>query len=118
MLNQLAGGILLVTSRYEGFSLSLVEGMSQGLIPVAYPVGIAPEIIRNGKNGFLITSQAEGKKIIQRLLNASQKQRQRMALEARETAKVFTTKAISKSLLKIYTQVLQRGPRPDRNKTL
>ena len=28
--------------------------MSQGLVPVSYSVGVAPEIIRNGENGFLV----------------------------------------------------------------
>lgn len=54
-----AGSILLVTSRYEGFSLSLIEGMSQGLIPVTFGVGVAPEIIINGVNGYIVDSLDE-----------------------------------------------------------
>lgn len=111
LLGPLAGGILLITSRYEGFSLSLVEGMSRGLIPVTYPVGVAPEIIRNGKNGFLVSSQAEGKKIIRRLLDLPREKRQRLAAAARETAAAFNSKAISRDLLKVYQDVLRKPRR-------
>src|SRR3989344_5373477 len=50
-LAPLYGSILFLSSRYEGFSLSLIEGMSQGLVPITFSVGIAPEIIRHGENG-------------------------------------------------------------------
>ena len=65
----LRGSILFIPSRYEGFSLSLVEGMSQGLVPVVYNVGVAPEIIKNGENGFLVSSQAEAIEKVQLLLS-------------------------------------------------
>jgi glycosyltransferase involved in cell wall biosynthesis len=103
-----AGSILLITSRYEGFSLSLIEGMSQGLIPVTYPVGIAPEIIRNGQNGFLVHSQSEGRKAIEYLLHLSKDQRHRLALAARETAKSFSSKVIAKRLIQVYKKTLQQ----------
>src|SRR3989344_4211502 len=60
--------ILLIPSRYEGFSLSLIEGMSQGLIPISFPVGVAPEIITSGKNGFLINNILEARKYIDILM--------------------------------------------------
>lgn len=104
LLSDKAGGILLITSRYEGFSLSLIEGMSQGLIPVAYPVGIAPEIIQSGKNGFLVTSQQEGKKVIEHILHLTKKERCVLAEAARESAKKFDSKTISKQLLTVYKQ--------------
>lgn len=108
VLQELAGSILLITSRYEGFSLSLIEGMSQGLIPVTYPVGIAPEIIENGKNGFLVRSQAEGKKAVEYLLGLPKEERYQLARAARETAKRFSSKAISKHLLEVYDKTLKR----------
>lgn len=107
LLSDKAGGILLVTSRYEGFSLSLIEGMSQGLIPVAYPVGIAPEIIENGKNGFLVTSQQEGRKAIEHLLHLTKKERRVLGEAARKSAKKFDSKTISKRLLAVYKQTIK-----------
>lgn len=105
LLSDKAGSILLITSRYEGFSLSLIEGMSQGLIPVTYAVGIAPEIIQNGKNGFLVHSQKEGKKAIEYLLHLPTEERRRLAEVARETARKFDSKTISKRLLAVYRTI-------------
>jgi glycosyltransferase involved in cell wall biosynthesis len=106
-----AGSVLLITSRYEGFSLSLIEGMSQGLIPVAYPVGIAPEIIQNGKNGFLIHSQSEGKKTIEFLLHLPKEDRRHLANAAQETAQRFSSRTISKRLLEVYEETLKKQAR-------
>ena len=108
LLHDKAGGILLITSRYEGFSLSLVEGMSQGLIPVTYPVGIAPEIIENGRNGFLVNSQADGKKAIEHILQLSAAERRQLAVAAQATGKNFYSKTISKRLIEVYNQTLKK----------
>jgi len=110
LLSNMAGSILLITSRYEGFSLSLIEGMSQGLIPVTYPVGIAPEIIQNGVNGFLVHSQQEGKKAIEYLLRLTQEQRLQLAKVSQDTARKFDSKTISKRLIAVYNSTLKKQP--------
>lgn len=110
VLQKLAGGILLVTSRYEGFSLSLVEGMSQGLIPVTYPVGIAPEIITHGHNGFLVNTQAEAARAIQYILGLPLEKRRELAEAARVSARPFNSRMISKRLLVVYNHVIQKPP--------
>jgi glycosyltransferase involved in cell wall biosynthesis len=46
--------ILLFPSRSEGFSMALTEAMACGLAPIATPVGGAPLLIKQGKNGMLI----------------------------------------------------------------
>jgi glycosyltransferase involved in cell wall biosynthesis len=110
LLRKLTGSILLITSRYEGFSLSLVEGMSQGLIPVAYPVGIAPEIITNGKNGFLVSNQTEAARAISYILGLTDDQRLLLAEASRATAKRFNSRMISTQLLAVYKKVLRNAP--------
>lgn len=95
------GSILFIPSRYEGFSLSLIEGMSQGLVPIMYRVGVAPEVIVNGVNGFLVSTQEEAKKRIQELLE-DQGKRITMAHAARKRAAVFTSEAIAGELTKLY----------------
>lgn len=102
------GSIQLLTSRYEGFSLSMVEGMSQGLVPVSFPVGVAPEIIHDGKNGFLVNSVEEAKQRIQYLLD-NPEERLIMATAARETAQAFRSDTIASQLLNLYRQL--RGTR-------
>jgi glycosyltransferase involved in cell wall biosynthesis len=47
--------IMVMTSRYEGFPMSLLEGMGNGLPLVSFDIDTGPdEIIRDGENGYLI----------------------------------------------------------------
>jgi glycosyltransferase involved in cell wall biosynthesis len=107
MLGRQFGNILYITSRYEGFSLSLIEGMSQGLVPIAFPVGVAPEIIKDGVNGFLVESHKQAVAAAKKILNST-KTRRRMALAAMQTAEKFSTDALADSLLELYREVLAR----------
>ena len=104
ILSRQYGSILFISSRYEGFSLSLVEGMSQGLVPISYSVGIAPEIIKNGKNGFLVSSDEEAQERIRELLSNTNK-RLSMAKAARKTAVRFCSGTIADNLLILYREI-------------
>ncbi len=103
-LRPLKGSILLIPSRYEGFSLSLVEGMSQGLVPVLYPVGVAPEIIRDGENGFIVYSQTEATARVRQLL-ADAPLRERLSVAAAKTARQFSGDVVAHKLLDVYGKV-------------
>ena len=47
--------MLVLTSRYEGFPMALLEGMGNGLPLVSFDIETGPnEIIQNGRNGFLV----------------------------------------------------------------
>jgi len=107
LLNQYAGGIALLTSRYEGFSLSLIEAMSQGLVPISFSVGVAPEIIHNGENGFVVHTIEEAEEKIKLLLNDTAL-RHRLALAARETAKQFRSEIMIEKTLALYKKILIR----------
>ncbi len=55
-----ASGFLLMTSRSEGFGLTMVEAQAAGCIPVAYKVRYGPsEIITPGVTGYLVTPPAD-----------------------------------------------------------
>ncbi len=105
LMSPLCGQILFISSRYEGFSLSLIEGMSQGLIPVIYPVGVAPEFIRSGENGFIINSQNEAIEKIE-LLNNDTKLREKLSVEAMKTSRQFSGNIIAKKLIKLYESII------------
>jgi glycosyltransferase involved in cell wall biosynthesis len=104
-LLSLRGSILFISSRYEGFSLSLIEGMSQGLIPIAYSVGVVPEIITNGKNGFIVSSVSEAAERVNEIMN-NKKLRESMSDEAIKTSKQFSSEKITKKLIDLYKKVI------------
>jgi len=103
-LAPLYGSILLLTSRYEGFSLSLVEGMSQGLVPITFSVGVAPEIIRHGENGFLVSTMSEAISCVKELL-ANEEKRLAMADAAKQTAEQFRSTRIAMELEMLYRSI-------------
>jgi len=105
LLKPLRGSILFVPSRYEGFSLSLVEGMSQGLVPIIYPVGVAPEIIANGQNGFIVNSQAEAIQRAEQLI-ADPVLRQQLSIQAVKTARLFSSDNIARKLMTLYNSII------------
>ena len=103
-----AGSIILITSRYEGFSLSLIEGMSQGLIPISFTVGVAPEIIRNGENGFLVNSIYEAKEKISILLKDTAL-RQKMSKNAKETSQQFQADIMTNKMINLYKNICNKS---------
>ncbi len=105
-LRREGGGVALVTSRYEGFSLSLVEAMSQGLVPVTFPVGVAPEIVEDGRNGFVVRSLDEASDRIRELFSDRRKRR-RMALNAFRTAKAFRGDVMAERMMAVYRELVR-----------
>jgi glycosyltransferase involved in cell wall biosynthesis len=106
-LRPLAGSILFIPPRYEGFSLSLIEGMSQGLIPITYPVGVAQEIIINGKNGFIVKNQKEAIEKAKKIMSNKAKSR-KMSLSALATAQQFRSDLMANKLFDFYRRVLSK----------
>jgi glycosyltransferase involved in cell wall biosynthesis len=113
LLENSFGDIQLNTSRYEGFSLSLVEGMATGMIPISFPCGVAEEIIVNGENGYLVYTVEE---MIQRVseLRKDIKLRNLLAKNAQKTARLFTAEKMADEFIKLYEKVLlEAGPKPE-----
>jgi len=46
--------VLLFPSHAEGYGMSLIEAMACGLAPIATPVGVAPQVVREGETGRLL----------------------------------------------------------------
>jgi glycosyltransferase involved in cell wall biosynthesis len=105
ILGKLKGSVLFLPSRYEGFSLSLIEGMSQGIIPIAYPVGIAPEIIKDGDNGYLVNSQKEAISRIEMILS-NKKLRKYISEQAIKTSYCFKSEKMAEQLACFYKKTI------------
>lgn len=104
-LRSLGGGIALQFSRYEGFGLGIVEAMACGLVPISFRVGIAPQLIENGVNGFLVDSESEMEECIALLLSDNSL-RKSLSFAAAESVKQFNSKQMTKDLIRIYSEVL------------
>lgn len=107
VLRNFSGSILFIPSRYEGFSLSLIEGMSQGLVPIVFPVGIAPEIIENGVNGFMVNNLKQAYKFTELLLNDFSL-RKRMSANAYLTAQRFNANDMVKQFISLYQELVEK----------
>lgn len=107
VLHPYRGSIFLLTSRYEGFSLSLIEAMSQGLIPIAFPVGVAPEIIINGENGFLVNDIKEAHERIKEILS-NDGLRVNMSTAAYITSLRFRANILAKKLVSLYQKMVKK----------
>ncbi|MCX6810743.1 MAG: glycosyltransferase family 4 protein [Candidatus Berkelbacteria bacterium] len=79
------GDIFIMPSRYEGFSLSLIEAMASKMAPIAYSVGVVPEAIKNGYNGYIVKNIDQMEERVKYLV-ANPKRRQQIAEHAFESA--------------------------------
>jgi glycosyltransferase involved in cell wall biosynthesis len=101
--------IFVQTSLYESFGLALIEAMACGLPVVTTSVGIAQEIIEDGKNGFIVPVgdvKAISDRI--RILASDYQLRIEMGRKARETAENFSLEAMVTRYLNLYVDLLER----------
>lgn len=88
--------MIVMTSRYEGFPMTLLEGMSKGLPLLSYDIKTGPdEIIVDGKNGYLVDAgdvSGMADKIASLLNNLCE--RKRMSTGSIEKAKEFDVRTI------------------------
>jgi glycosyltransferase involved in cell wall biosynthesis len=107
LLRQHYADIYVNPGRYEGFCLSLIEAMSQGLVPVTFPIGVAPEIIVNGKNGYIVNNLDSMAKTLCMLAKNPAK-RKIMAESAMKTAGEFSANRMAGQLMEIYAEVCRK----------
>lgn len=94
--------ILLITSKYEGLPYILIEAMSRGLIVVSYKVGEIPNIIENGKNGFLVNNIDEMKSVINKINRLNKEDSENIKRASLNTFESLFGKASGNQFLEIY----------------
>lgn len=101
---------MVMTSRYEGFPMGLLEGLANGLPLISFDVLTGPkEIIQHGKNGYLIQpfSVEEMLKAIKALIE-SEKMRITMSEACIQAAKRFSVDTISQEWNDLFQQLVNR----------
>ncbi|MBU3015757.1 glycosyltransferase family 4 protein [Poseidonibacter lekithochrous] len=99
--------IFLLTSRYEGFSMVLVEAMSQGCACISFDCIAGPsEIIDHNYNGILIEDQNTLKmeEEVNKLIETPKK-REELAQNAIKSLDIFSVKTISEKWISIIDKI-------------
>lgn len=102
--------IMVMTSRYEGFPMSLLEGLGNGLPLVSFDIPTGPsEIIEDGVNGYLI-DPFDVDCIVQRLeeMMADESLLIRMSNAGKQKAYAFSQKEITSSWNKVLAELNQK----------
>jgi glycosyltransferase involved in cell wall biosynthesis len=86
----------------EPFGLSVIESMATGTPVIAYNKGSMPELIENGKNGFLVSNMQEAVSALKKIPTID-RQFCRNIVE-----KKFTASKMADNYIKIYEQIINQ----------
>lgn len=91
-------------SIWEGMPVTLLEALSAGCIPICSPVGGIPEVITNGKNGFLSSDSSEDAyyKALKSFVSCTDVERSNMKHTCLETFNKFRISEVVKQYINVY----------------
>ena len=98
--------LMFLPSFSEGLPLTLLEGMMYGMPVVSRPVGGIPDIVKNGENGFLITSlspKENASKILE--IVESPGLYETMSINNINKSKLFEPQIVRKRIYSYYEEV-------------
>lgn len=103
-----AADFTLYSSEYESFCLGILEGMRHGLPSVSFAVGGIPEVVENGRTGFLAQfgNVEEMSSLIVRLVTETEFRKSMGAMARQRAIERFSADTIVDSYLSIYESVL------------
>jgi len=102
--------IFVLPSKWEGLPIALLEAMYVGLPIIASRVGGIPEVVEDGREGFLINpgDAEELKKALNKLILMDKPLRKKMGERGEEKVlRKFSPEMYVKNLTKLYTCLLQ-----------
>lgn len=102
----LSSSIFVMTSRYEGLPMVLIEAMSCGLPIVSFDCECGPrEVVHDGKNGFLVSTfdiESLADKLMLLMKDASQ--RKRMGKESRNISRKYDINVIMQRWISLFNE--------------
>lgn len=102
--------LFMMTSRCEGFGVTLTESLQNGVVPIAFnSFSAVQDIIEDGVNGFLINKYDE-EAYAERLLDlmTNRDKREKMAIAGIERVKKFRIENIGKEWEIIFQKIHQK----------
>jgi len=95
---------LVLPSHFEGMPMSLLEAMSWGLAVIATPVGAIPDVVIDGKNGFLVpVSDANALSAAMMRLIEDPALCRKFGAEGRKTVEPFSMEGYAEHLISLYS---------------
>jgi len=102
----LISDIFVLPSLYEGFGLVVLEAFAAGKPVIAFNIASLPELIENGKNGFLVNAfDSEKFAASIETLMKNNSLLKKMSSHAKETAKKFTWLSAGDKTLDFYDRL-------------
>jgi len=100
--------IFILTSKSEGFPISIIEAMRAGLPIIASTVGGIPEAVKHGENGLLVDNNQLDSLVtaIDQLLSNPKKIEQQGRDGRMKYEQLLTAKIMSDKTLELYNNVL------------
>lgn len=111
MSEYLNSSILILTSRYEGFPMVLLEAMACGIPCIAYNCPFGPQsIITDGQNGFLI-DEGDKDKMVDRInyLIENEDQRREMGRNAQKSVRKYAQDNIMKKWDDLFNSIISES---------
>jgi glycosyltransferase involved in cell wall biosynthesis len=105
----LESSLYLMTSRFEGFPMVLIEAMASGLPCIAYDCPCGPRAIITDKNGYLIKNGNENDfvKAIENLIE-DENQRFEMGKKAKLSSEKYNIDAIMKTWDELFIEIKKK----------
>jgi alpha-1,3-mannosyltransferase len=95
--------VFILASEYEGFGISVIEAMAAGLPVVVNNIETMKELIRNGRNGYIVNFKNHNKtaRVVLKLLR-NKSLREKIGESARYYSKKFDWSIVAANVEKIY----------------
>ena len=93
--------IFVMTSKWEGMPMTIIEAMGTGISTIAYPVGGIPNMISDRKNGFLPSNKYEFINCIMEISN-NKKIREDIGKNATAKAKDYSAEIMAQKYMNLY----------------
>ncbi|WP_204378435.1 glycosyltransferase family 4 protein [Agaribacterium haliotis] len=106
-------GVLIISSKFEGMPLCMLEAMARGIVVITADVGDINCVIRDGINGYLVSSGNVSliRSALNDYLSLNEQDQNKIKNRARETiVKHYSSRAIAPQFIELYQNHSKRCP--------